>query len=41
VLERAFAIAARLLHESPGLDAPEHALLRELLARLEAEPVAA
>jgi ATP-dependent DNA helicase RecG len=41
VLERAYGHAARLLHEDPRLERPEHALLRDELARAEREPVAA
>jgi ATP-dependent DNA helicase RecG len=41
VLERAHARAAALLEEDPKLEAPEHALLRDALARAEAEAVAA
>jgi ATP-dependent DNA helicase RecG len=41
VLERAYAWAARLLETDPGLDAPEHALLRDELARREAVALAA
>jgi ATP-dependent DNA helicase RecG len=41
LLERAHARAAIVLHQDPGLQAPEHALLADALAAAEAEPVAA
>jgi ATP-dependent DNA helicase RecG len=41
VLERAHARAAALLEEDPRLEAPEHTLLNDALARVEAEAVAA
>jgi ATP-dependent DNA helicase RecG len=41
LLERAHARAAALLDDDPGLERPEHALLADALAELEAEPVAA
>jgi ATP-dependent DNA helicase RecG len=41
VLERAYAWAQALLASDPELSEPEHALLRDELARREAEPVAA
>jgi ATP-dependent DNA helicase RecG len=41
VLERAFAVAEALLAADPDLSAPEHALLRDELARREAAPLAA
>jgi ATP-dependent DNA helicase RecG len=41
VLERAFAVAEALLAADPELSAPEHALLRDELARREAAPLAA
>jgi ATP-dependent DNA helicase RecG len=41
VLERAYARAERLLADDPELAAPEHALLRDELARRERDPVAA
>ncbi|QEC48656.1 ATP-dependent DNA helicase RecG [Baekduia soli] len=41
VLEQAYACALDLLETDPGLAAPEHALLRDELARHEREPVAA
>jgi ATP-dependent DNA helicase RecG len=41
LLDRAYANAERLLHVDPGLGEPEHALLRDELARREREPVAA
>jgi ATP-dependent DNA helicase RecG len=41
LLERAHATAASLLAADPGLESPEHALLADALAAVEAEPVAA
>jgi ATP-dependent DNA helicase RecG len=41
LLARAHARAATLLAADPGLELPEHALLRDALARLEAEALAA
>ncbi len=41
LLERAHATAASLLAADPGLEGPEHALLADALAAVEAEPVAA
>jgi ATP-dependent DNA helicase RecG len=41
VLERAYAVAARLLHDDPELAAPELALLRDALGEREREPLAA
>ncbi|HEU4976881.1 MAG TPA: ATP-dependent DNA helicase RecG [Baekduia sp.] len=41
VLQEAHACAAGLLETDPQLSAPEHALLRDALAALEREPVAA
>ncbi len=41
VLARAHARAATLLAADPGLELPEHALLRDALVRLEAEALAA
>jgi ATP-dependent DNA helicase RecG len=41
VLERAHARAAALLEADPRLEAPEHALLSDALARVEADAVAA